>query len=410
MERRGKIVPFLHGIMQLLRGFSLKHRNVTMLIKHIRGCLLVVVVLFGLTSTANAQQRLPLIDIDPGEFHADYQFFSPLQTEDFMTGFRPNTGWFFTYDRAYFRVTRPEAEASFMQSDRAWGNRFDFGYMTSQNHGWYFSVMNITGPNVSDTFRQERNNRFAEDAAPQEEAIDPPQDNNNRVTGARDYFLYDSLNIADLTNFEINKTFRRKSQNAGGAVIESFIGFRMARFTDFYLNEEYNRYDEDGIPVPPLPNPNDPDAPTPEDAEYEELISTRANLANNLVGGQLGARWYDKRGRWLVSGELKFFALANMQHFEQHELSVYTDVDVGTGNDVDGETRDLIVSYDSAQEFVVGGELRAEAAYEVTRDFSLRFGFEVLQFGKGIGRGGDMTRNTEAVTLYGFTFGALLNR
>jgi len=55
-------------------------------------------------------------------------------------------------------------------------------------------------------------------------------------------------------------------------------------------------------------------------------------------------------------------------------------------------------------------KLRAEAAYEVTRDFSLRFGFEVLQFGKGIGRGGDMTRNTEAVTLYGFTFGALLNR
>ena len=381
-----------------------------MLIKHIRGCLLVVVVLFGLTSTANAQQGLPLIDIDPGEFHADYQFFSPLQSEDFMTGFLPNTGWFFTYDRTYFRVTRPEAEASFMQSDRAWGNRFDFGYMTSQDHGWYFSVMNITGPNVSDAFRQERNNRFAEDAAPQDEAIDPPQDNNNRITGARDYFLYDSLNIADLTNFEINKTFRRKPQNPGGAVIESFIGFRMARFTDFYLNDEYTRYDEDGIPITPLPDPNNPDAPTPEDAEYEELISTRANLANNLVGGQLGARWYDKRGRWLVSGELKFFALANMQHFEQHELTVYTDVDVGTGNDVDGETRDLIVSYDSAQEFVVGGELRAEAAYEVTRDFSLRFGFEVLQFGKGIGRGGDMTRNTEAVTLYGFTFGALLNR
>lgn len=381
-----------------------------MLIKHIRGCLLVVMVLFGLTSTANAQPRLPLIDIDPGEFHADYQFFSPLQSEDFMTGFQPNTGWFFTYDRAYFRVTRPESEESFMQSDRAWGNRFDFGYMTSQDHGWYFSVMNITGPNVSDTFRQERNNRFAEDAAPQDEAIDPPQDNNNRITGARDYFLYDSLNIADLTNFEINKTFRRKPSNAGGAVIESFIGFRMARFTDFYLNEEYNRYDEDGIPVPPLPDPNDPDAPTPEDAEYEELISTRANLANNMAGGQFGARWYDKRGRWLVSGELKFFALANMQHFEQHELTVYTDVDVGTGNDVDGETKDLLVSYDSAQEFVVGGELRAEAAYEVTRDFSLRFGFEVLQFGKGIGRGGDMTRNTEAVTLYGFTFGALLNR
>ncbi len=379
-----------------------------MLNKQIRECLLGILVVCGLASGASAQRMLPLMDIDPGEFNADYQMFSPLQTEDFIDGFKANTGWFFTYDRTYFRTTRPDAEASFMQSDRTWGNRFDFGYMTSQGHGWYFSVMDLSGPNVSDRIRQERNNRFVE-GSPQEEPIDPPQDNNNRETGARDYFLHDSLNVAELTNFEINKTFRREPRS-NGSIVEPFIGFRMGRFTDFYLNDEYNRYDDEGNPVPPIPDPNDPDSPQPDDAAIEEYISSRANLANNMVGGQIGTRWYNKKGRWLISGELKAFAMANLQNLEDRTFTTVTLVDVGTDNDVDTETQQFITSYASATEFVVGGEIRAEAAYEVTRDFSLRFGFELLEFGKGLGRGNDITQNTESATIYGITFGCTLNR
>ena len=379
-----------------------------MLNKQIRECLLGILVICGLASGASAQRMLPLMDIEPGEFNADYQMFSPLQTEDFIDGFQANTGWFFTYDRTYFRTTRPDAEASFMQSDRTWGNRFDFGYMTSQGHGWYFSVMDLSGPNVSDRIRQERNNRFVE-GSPQEEPIDPPQDNNNRETGARDYFLHDSLNIAELTNFEINKTFRREPRG-NGSIVEPFVGFRMGRFTDFYLNDEYNRYDDEGNPVPQIPDPNDPDSPAPDDAAIEEYISSRANLANNMVGGQIGTRWYNKKGRWLISGELKAFAMANLQNLEDRTFTTTTLVDVGTDNDVDTETQQIITNYASATEFVVGGEIRAEAAYEVTRDFSLRFGFELLEFGKGLGRGNDITQNTESATIYGITFGCTLNR
>ena len=379
-----------------------------MLNKQIRECLLGILIVCGLASGASAQRMLPLMDIEPGEFNADYQMFSPLQTEDFIDGFQANTGWFFTYDRTYFRTTRPDAEASFMQSDRTWGNRFDFGYMTSQGHGWYFSVMDLSGPNVSDRIRQERNNRFVE-GSPQEEPIDPPQDNNNRETGARDYFLHDSLNIAELTNFEINKTFRREPRG-NGSIVEPFVGFRMGRFTDFYLNDEYNRYDDEGNPVPEIPDPNDPDSPAPDDAAIEEYISSRANLANNMVGGQIGTRWYNKKGRWLISGELKAFAMANLQNLEDRTFTTTTMVDVGTDNDVDTETQQIITNYASATEFVVGGEIRAEAAYEVTRDFSLRFGFELLEFGKGLGRGNDITQNTESATIYGITFGCTLNR
>jgi hypothetical protein len=379
-----------------------------MLNKQIRDYLLVVLAVFGLSSTASAQRMLPLMDIEPGEFHADYQFFSPLQTEDYLDGFPPTIGWFFTYDRTYFRIDRPDAEESFMQTDRSWGNRFDFGYMTNQGHGWYFSVMDISGPNVSDRIRQERNNRFVE-GSPQEEPIDPPQDNNNRETGARDYFLNDSLNIATLSNFEINKTFRQKPRN-NGSIVEPFIGFRMARFTDFYRNDEYNRYDDEGNPVPLIPDPNDPDSPAPDDAAIEEYISSNANLANNMFGGQFGARWYNKRGRWLISGEIKAFAMANLQNLEDRTFTTITLVDVGTDNDVDTETRQFVSSYAHASEFVVGGELRAEAAYEVTRDFSLRFGFELLEFGRGIGRGNDITQNNQSTTIFGLTFGCTLNR
>ncbi|MFP6751577.1 MAG: hypothetical protein VB855_07875 [Pirellulaceae bacterium] len=379
-----------------------------MLNKQIRECLLGILVVCGLASGASAQRMLPLMDIEPGEFNADYQLFSPLQTDDFIDGFKANTGWFFTYDRTYFRTTRPDAEASFMQSDRTWGNRFDFGYMTSQGHGWYFSVLDLSGPNVSERIRQERNNRFVE-GSPQEEPIDPPQDNNNRETGARDYFLNDTLNVATLSNFEINKTFRREPRS-NGSIVEPFVGFRMGRFTDFYRNDEYNRYDDEGNPVPLIPDPNDPDSPAPDDAAIEEYISSNANLSNNMFGGQIGTRWYNKKGRWMLSGELKAFAMANLQHLEDRTFTTITLVDVGTDNDVDTETRQFITSYASANEFVVGGEIRAEAAYEVTRDFSLRFGFELLEFGKGIGRGNDITQNTQSTTLYGLTFGCTLNR
>lgn len=379
-----------------------------MLIRHIRTSLLALVGLLMLTATSRAQHRLPLVDIEPGSFHTDYQYFSPLQSNDFVSGFIPNNGWFFAYDKTHLFVTRPEAEESSRQSDRTWGSRYDFGYMTHEDHGWYFSVMTIDGPHKSNTIRQERNNRYVE-GSPADEPIDPPQDNNNRITGARDYFLFDSLNVGKFSNFEVNKTFRWQA-DANGRVVEPFIGFRYARFVDFFKGDEYNRYDEDGVPVPLIPDPNDPNSPAPDDAEFEELISDRTAFTNNMVGGQLGARWYNKRGRWLISTELKLFIMGNFQNYHQNRQTVTTQVEVGTENEVDTERVERLDTYAYETEFVVGGELRVEAAYELTRDFSLRFGFEFLDFGRGIGRGNFISANDEDLQAFGFTFGATLNR
>jgi hypothetical protein len=61
-------------------------------------------------------------------------------------------------------------------------------------------------------------------------------------------------------------------------------------------------------------------------------------------------------------------------------------------------------------EFVFGTELRAEAAYDITRYIQLRGGVQFLDFGRGIGRGNDITLNDQDFLMVGATFGLAVNR
>ncbi|MCP4857775.1 MAG: hypothetical protein GY903_25105, partial [Fuerstiella sp.] len=178
---------------------------------------------------------------------------------------------------------------------------------------------------------------------------------------------------------------------------------------DFNRGDDYTRYDDEGNPVPVIPI-GPPPAVQPSDAAFEELISNRASFENNLVGGQIGFRYSQHRSRWLLSGEARAFAFTNLQNMELTQLQVVTEVDVGTGNEPDSEQQKIIRSYSHGTEFVFGGEIRAEAAYEVTRDVSLRVGMEFLNLAAGIGRGRDPARNSEDVQMFGATFGVTVNR
>ena len=365
-------------------------------------CLLIVTT----TTTLRAQRYLPFVDLN--YFSTDSQFFAAADIDSYGGGPTTSSGWFASFDRMYLYVSRPNAEESNTQGDMTWGNRIDLGYMTEEKHGWLISMQNITGPNSMERIRQERNNRFMDDASPQDEAVDPPQDNNNRESGARDYFLEDSLNVANLSNFEINKTFLMKPLH-NGAIVEPFYGFRYMRFTDFDRHDDYTRYDDEGNVVPILPI-GPPPAVQPSDAAFEEYLSGQGTYENNLVGGQIGFRYSQHRSRWLLSGEVRAFAFTNLQNLHLTDLRVVTEVDVGTGNEPDSEQAKIVHTYMANSEFVFGGEIRAEAAYEVTRDISLRFGMEFLDMAQGIGRGRNPEQNDEDVQLFGLTFGFTVNR
>ena len=185
------------------------------------------------------------------------------------------------------------------------------------------------------------------------------------------------------------------------------LGIRYSNMQDQFEEAEYNRYDEDGLPVPQIPNPNDPNSPSPDDAEIEEFILEQGTHTNDMFGGQLGLRWYRKQSRWLLSNELRFFALNNSQSIRKREFREVTLVEVGAGEEPESQTRVENITWENNNSFVWGGEYRHEAAYEITRDVTARFGFNVLNYGKGIGRGDNYG---DRFLTYGFNFGITLNR
>ncbi len=348
---------------------------------------------------------------EPLEFDPDWQFFAPVDVDAMLEKSprkRANTGWYATYDRTYLWASRPEHEQSKNTGDFGWGNRFDVGFMTSERSGWLASFRHIGGPNVYDRIYQERIDRFnADDTNSLTTPVNPYLDRNDPQLGTRAYILGDSLNVFSLSNFEINKTWRREPYRYGG-IIEPMIGFKYATMTDFDMNQSYVRTLGD------ITTPGGADTQT----QQETLTSHETKNFNRMVGGQLGARYFTHYTRWTVSGELRAFALANFQDSE-YAKRVYTThytgaPAIGVATDATDFTTGTAFVHDTNTEFVFGFEARAEAAYQFTKALSVRGGLDVIDFADGIWRAANPDNNTQIqdqdVQLAGFTFGLEFNR
>ncbi len=130
----------------------------------------------------------------------------------------------------------------------------------------------------------------------------------------------------------------------------------------------------------------------PRWTQFVDTTNTALNsrIENNMIGGQVGTRWWTQHGHWKLSAEVRGFGLQNFQFY--------------TGDQ----------SFDLA-EFVPGGDARLEAAYSVTRDISLQVGWELTYFGRGIGRNADALdpftfSSSEDLLITGLTFGLNFNR
>ncbi len=366
-----------------------------------------LVTALALAPTVHAQLFKPFA-FPPIE--SDFQFFAPGDVDTYGGGPEFRTGWFATYDRMYIAVTRPE-DSSYIQSetmsDFTSGNRFNIGYMDDDSKGWLATIWHIDGPNENVYLLTERINRYLTDGTPDGDGVQPQRDNNLRLTGDRDYLVTNSVNVADLTGFELNRTWLWKPLYHG-ARLQPLVGFRYARFIDFYQRQEYTRYDDNGFPVPSNGVPPI-DALT---ATTEQLRSLEAGVVNDMVGGQLGIRWEQDYRRWNFSGDVKALAFQNFQNWNRvtyTETTIYGGVLPQADTEPDTVVMTKIGSASHEAEFVFGMEARFDAAYRVTRDLSLRVGFEFLDFGKGIGRGIDPGNTSQDVIMYGVTFGAALN-
>lgn len=349
---------------------------------------------------------------EPLEFDPDWQFFAPVDVDALLEKSprkRANTGWYGSYDRTYLWVSRPEHEQSRNTGDFGWGNRFDVGFMTSEHTGWLASFRHIGGPNTYDRIYQERINRVnTADTNSLTNPVNPFIDRNDPQLGTRAYILGDSLNVFQLSNFELNKTWRREPYRYGG-ILEPMIGFKYATLTDFDMNQTYVRT-QDQITTPG-------GAPTAS-TQQETLTSFETKNFNRMVGGQLGARYFTHYTRWTLSSELRAFALANFQASEATQRVFTTQYTGAPATNVGVVATDYTSGtafvHDTNTEFVFGFEARAEAAYQFTKAFSVRGGLDMVNFADGIWRAANLNNNAQIqdqdVQLAGFTFGLEFNR
>jgi hypothetical protein len=192
-----------------------------------------------------------------------------------------------------------------------------------------------------------------------------------------------------------------------GSHLEPFFGFRYIKYQDFWQQDAYSRITDLGVDVGQVP-PLTQDPTLLQNERFDQLKST---FDNHMVGGQLGARWYKLKGRWNLSGEIRAFVFSNFQFQQTIQSSELTFYDAtGVDEPPEGVFLSHTLSNDNATEFVFGGEVRAQAAYEVTRDVAIRVGITFMELGKGVGRGNNINANDENVTMFGTTFGIDIRR
>ena len=367
-------------------------------------------------SSLFAQTGFPAAD--PLEFDPDFRWFEPVNQFDFddMKPLqRRGSGWFATYDRLNLHGSRPETDdnnASETKIDSGWGHRYEFGYMVpSENTGWMFTW---TENDVAQYFEvaRERLNRVNLDdlngaptnAAPPFGFIVPRGDGNNLGLSTRTIFIRDSENVVDYDAYELNRTWRMKPYRYGG-ILEPMVGFRWIRLTDTNLRDTFNSF------LDPIPF-------TFQGNEAEQLIRDQTFTENEILTGQVGFHYTRFRNRFIFSGDFRVFTGPSLQCSKSNQTVEIVEYD---GDALGDEVTRIVNSataplYQRNEEWSVGFDLRGEIGYQLTKQISIRGGFQVIDIATGVWRGGPQNQNflpggdqNQDYLMFGGTFGLALN-
>jgi len=386
----------------------------------------VVALMTAMQTTYAQDHNLP--PVDPFAFDPDYQWFEPIYEADLIDvkpKKRANTGWFATFDRLNLYGTRPETPIAFngeTKLDHGDGGRYEIGYMLPQKDTGYLFTWTNNDVYDAQGVRQERLNRYSLDdlegsaddspAGPPFGFIVPMEDRNNLGFNTRFYDVTISNNIMNYDSYEFNKTWRLEPYHYGG-ILEPMVGVRWSRIEDLNLRQTYSTT-QDNLSPSLVPGPG---VLLPFSAA--ELLTSDIQVTDNeIVTGQIGFRYFKHKGRFMYSSDFRVFAGGSWQSLESYseqELTVYAFAD---GNEVGtiGEPpvyierdRDESTFIDN-DEFVVGFDVRGELGYQLTKAISIRGGFQVIDFGRGVWRGGVGASSDQDLLLVGGTFGITLNR
>ena len=398
-----------------------------MSVRKLTAGVLTILALLGGAAGANAQKHFNnLPPADPFEFDPDFDWFEPVSNMDLgdmKSKHRAPKGWFGTYDRLHLYGSRPETDdeqSAETKLDSGWGHRYEVGYMTPKKQGWTFTWTNST---VHHGFyvRHEAANRFNDGQAdavgtggtantdPFFGFTTPPGAANNLGSDYRFFDVGNTENHFDFNSYELNKTWRMQPYHYGG-ILEPLIGIRWMRLNDTNrvttLRTDGDLTGLAGV----IPG---------SFAGGDQLLTSQSLTDNEMLGGQIGFRYFKYRDRFTFSSDFRVFSGANWQcsKTNQEELLIlYGTTTVSEGDAVTDIQRDATRPlYERNEDVFVGFDLRGEIGYQLTKMISLRTGFQVIDIGTGVWRGGNSINTVSGgdqdqdLVMFGATFGLTLN-
>jgi len=371
---------------------------------------------------ARAGDWMPLL---PDQDFYDFQLFAPPDFREYSLYQKPNEGWWFQYDRLIWVFSPPDnqlqatatdtavvsfqVDSNFLYSDRSWGNRYEVGYVLNGN-GMMVSGFqtqsggqSISGSTVARIIRPNPAPQ-AQDGRPAEleDLEDFPFFNrqDTDITGT----IRQSL---ETYGFEIDFTKRWSSRTRRDAVT-LLLGPRYFNFADRFGWTQSGTITQETIANPAfsvtgvagggvgggvapaqLVFQNDTRLFEPFTGNVTDFADV--NATNSLVGPQLGTRLETAKDRWKLVGEFRVAPMANFQNVMFRSNQAFSEIQssIGTGlgdgaTDIDEQNARLsaqVVGFSPMNKvkhyavFSMLGEYRADVAWQVSRDITLRAGY-----------------------------------
>jgi hypothetical protein len=410
-------------------------------------------------SDSNPGPSSPFTPFHPVNVEPIGEPFAPAETSGYGNGPRAKIGWWGSYERVFWTISRPavasigdpgaqvfvpnpnipgpsgivpealtnSADTGFLTANGAWGNRWELGYVDNDNYGWFVSVLDhisqaqyhsfggtqvlfgdpgnllkgflpyvdpVTGVIID---RDVNNNhiygRFGQDLGTPNPnpppAFIPPFDGHPDTPAPVDLGdlvplipLFSSLvvkNVTVINGMEVMRMYRAPRFH-NGSYFELIYGARWLQ-----VDDAFSVFAIGGI-------------------LDQSFWSARAQ--SNMVGPQIGGRWWTQQGRWISSFEARFMAACDFQSV--HETSqLGTNIaqnlaimQANQGTQVTGFPVNLTNSFGNSthafsEQFAPVGEIRAQVAYQVTRAVALKVGYTGLAVG-------NITRASNRIDYSGF--------
>ena len=261
--------------------------------------------------------------LEDGFYQYDAQLWAPVDYTSMDGRIKSPTGFYSSAEMSYLSVSRPGAitgqTSTQFQGGNSfhWGKNYEAGFMSEKGRGFAARWQHLTGVSIT------AGTAFA---STQTQLLD---------------LTYDTL--------ELNRVFREDTGN--GCYYEPYIGMRYTHIGDRTIE---NRTIQIGA------NAN------------HQLIQ---KVNNSALGGQVGARFVKRRGRFTYESDIALAGQYNRQGYRTFAQLI----------DLAGVVTEREVANDHTN-FLPTLDMSANMQYEITRDISIRFGAEAQFMWEGVAR------------------------